>query len=37
MPRFMDFHADLKLPANALAQITDNTRHGRSDQSAPGC
>ncbi|GEM_PF-580596 len=32
MPRFMDFHADLKLPAEALAQIADDTRHGRADQ-----
>jgi hypothetical protein len=32
MARFMDFHADLKLPAEALAQIADDTRHGRADQ-----
>jgi len=30
--RFMDFHADLKLPAEALAQIADDTRNGRADQ-----
>lgn len=32
MARFMDFHADLKLPAEALAQIADDTRNGRADQ-----
>jgi hypothetical protein len=32
MPRFMDFHQDLKLPAEAIAQIADDTRHGRADQ-----
>ena len=30
MPRFMDFHPDLKLPDEAIAQIADDTR-----QSAP--
>jgi hypothetical protein len=29
MPRSMDFHPDLKLPAEAIAQIADDTRHGR--------
>jgi hypothetical protein len=32
MARFMDFHEDLKLPADALAQIADDTRHARADQ-----
>ena len=32
MPRFMDFHEDLKLPAEAIAQITDDTRNERADQ-----
>lgn len=32
MARFMDFHTDLKLPAEVLAQITDDTRNGRADQ-----
>ena len=31
MPRFMDFHADLKLPSEAIAQIADDTRHERAD------
>jgi len=31
VPRFMDFHDDLKLPAEAIAQIADDTRHQRSD------
>ena len=32
MPRFMDFHEDLKLPAEAIDQIADDTRNGRADQ-----
>jgi Protein of unknown function (DUF4242) len=32
MPRFMDFHADLKLPSEAIAQIADDTRADRADQ-----
>jgi Protein of unknown function (DUF4242) len=32
MPRFMDFHDDLKLPDEAIAQIAEDTRHGRADQ-----
>jgi hypothetical protein len=32
MPQFMDFHQDLKLPAGAIAQITNDTRHARADQ-----
>ena len=32
MPRFMDFHQDLKLPAEAIEQIADDARHARADQ-----
>jgi hypothetical protein len=32
MPRFMDFHYDLKLPDEAIAQIADDTRHERADE-----
>jgi len=32
MPRFMDFHPDLKLPAEAIAQIADDARTARADQ-----
>jgi hypothetical protein len=32
MPRFMDFHQDLKLPAEAIAQIASDTRNARADQ-----
>ena len=32
MPQFMDFHADLKLPAEAIAQIAEDTRQVRADQ-----
>jgi Protein of unknown function (DUF4242) len=32
MALFMDAHEDLKLPAEAIAQIADDTRHQRSDQ-----
>ena len=32
MPRFMDFHSDLKLPEEAIAQIADDARQARSDQ-----
>jgi len=28
----MDYHGDLKLPAEAIAQITDDTRHAKADQ-----
>ena len=31
MPRFMDFHEDLKAQ-DAIAQIADDTRHGRADE-----
>ena len=32
MPLFMDYHEDLKLPAEAIAQIADDTRNARADQ-----
>jgi len=32
MPRFMDFHENLKLPADAIAQIADDTRQERADE-----
>ncbi len=32
MPRFMDFHADLKLPQAAIEQITADAAAGRADQ-----
>ena len=32
MPRFMDFHQDLKLPAEAIAQIAEDTRNGTADE-----
>jgi hypothetical protein len=32
MPRFMDFHEDLKLPPEAIAQIADDTRQEKTDQ-----
>jgi Protein of unknown function (DUF4242) len=32
MPRFMDFHDDLKLPAEAIEQIAEGTREGTADQ-----
>jgi hypothetical protein len=32
MALFMDFHEDLKLPAEAIAQIADDTHAGRADQ-----
>ena len=32
MPRFMDFHDDLKLPAEVIAQIAADTRDGKVDQ-----
>ena len=32
MPRFMDFHDDLKLPAEAIEQIAQGTRDGATDQ-----
>jgi Protein of unknown function (DUF4242) len=32
MPRFMDYHDDLKLPADAIAQIAQGTREGATDE-----
>ena len=32
MPRFMDFHDDLKLPPEAVAQIGQGARDGVSDE-----
>ncbi len=32
MPQFMDFHEDLKLPAQAIQQITQDTRAEKSDE-----
>ncbi len=32
MPTFMDFHDDLKLPENAIDQITRDTKEGNADQ-----
>ncbi len=32
MPRFMDVHDDLKLPAEAIKQFTQETRDGVTDE-----
>jgi hypothetical protein len=32
MPRFMDFHENLKLPPEAIAQITEETRVEHADE-----
>jgi hypothetical protein len=32
MPLFMDFHDDLKLPAEAIGQIADDAHHQRTDE-----
>ncbi len=32
MPRFMDYHDDLKLPADAIKQIGEGTRNGDKDE-----
>ena len=32
MPRFMDYHDDLKLPQEAIDQIAQGTRDGAADQ-----
>jgi hypothetical protein len=32
MPKFMDFHDDLKLPADAIEQIADDAGNGRADE-----
>ena len=31
MPRFMDFHDDLKLPPEAIEQIADDARNDKTD------
>ena len=31
MPQFMDYHDDLKLPAEAILQITQETKDGKTD------
>jgi len=32
MPRFMDYHDDLKLPESAIAQLRDGSQRGESDE-----
>jgi hypothetical protein len=32
MPQFMDFHDDLKLPGEAVQQITDDAKAGKADE-----
>ena len=32
MPKFMDYHDDLKLPAEAIQQIAQGTKDGAADQ-----
>jgi hypothetical protein len=32
MPRFMDFHQDLKLPAEAITQIASDAHNAKADQ-----
>jgi hypothetical protein len=32
MPRFMDFHDDLKLPSTAIEQIAQDTKDGKADE-----
>ena len=32
MPRYMDFHQDLKLPWEAIEQIAEETRNAKADQ-----
>ena len=32
MPQFMDFHEDLKLPSEAIQQITQDTKEGKIDE-----
>lgn len=32
MPRFMDFHDDLKLPQEAIQQLAEGTRAGATDE-----
>jgi len=37
MALFMDHHEDLKLPAEALVQIAEDTRHARADRFGVSC
>lgn len=32
MPKFMDFHDHLQLPADAIAQITEDTKNAKADE-----
>lgn len=32
MPQFMDFHADLALPPEAIEQITQDTKDAKADE-----
>jgi hypothetical protein len=32
MPKFMDYHDDLKLPAEAIEQITQETKDAKADE-----
>jgi len=32
MPRFMDYHENLHLPAEAIAQIAEDARNARADE-----
>jgi Protein of unknown function (DUF4242) len=32
VPHFMDFHADLQLPPEAIEQITQDTKNAKADQ-----
>jgi Protein of unknown function (DUF4242) len=32
VPRFMDYHDDLKLPAEAIEELTQGTRDGTADE-----
>ena len=32
MPKFMDFHEDLKLPSEAIQQITQDTKDAKADE-----
>ena len=32
MPRFMDFHSELKLPPEAIEQLTQDTKDGKRDE-----
>jgi hypothetical protein len=37
MALLMDYHEDLKPPAEALAQIAENTSHARADRFGVPC